>query len=1087
MGEIPHHHGGIPVRVAEERLTGDLGNDEKIGRYLLRSAGGDDIISYVTKAGNVKHHIIPKQKHHRLLKVHPNLTSLRLKVEFLVNLPNMRFIYGVTPEDFPETDIINNKVRTKNTCHVCELAFNDEKSLKGHLQVHQVGFCEDCNDIYPQNSSVDHKIRCSLNPVLFQCLHCSFESRWSKALTEHVKTFHGPESHECHVCDKMFSSLEKLENHKSNVHGFSFKCQHCAREFQTRGGRNKHIKAHHKEIVTSTGNDATVDSSVSAPRSGLVPAPTPDPGHVCESGCHGCLAAPAPTATPGPGLVPAPAPDPGHVCDSTCHGCHAAPDPNPSPGDDSTLASSSGPDINVSPSPGPHPPMSPDASDNDGDGDDHDDAQNQGNAQYTYMCHACNFKSKSQKKMISHFKENHSDKRSRTGFKCLFCDNTYSYGSSLKRHMRESCNFTPGKQKRLTEAMLWEAVSNVAISNNSAYTFLTSLSTQLGFKFYPKYLRKVLSNSLNCFRNYLEVETLRFKEGDGQDCQDETTFVFVKDLKKLIDEVCVGRGITNPHLNVGVDGTKDKLVIVLQVYDMDETGTDKEKYKALGCRRAIVIGRGDYVGENRDNVEYMFQKLKIFETLQHYKSSQIISDLKMANILTGIDRHNCKHSCYICDGLKDLKTGRWIVGDFRTTFTAIRDHNGFVASGENKRTAMDSNNQIREPIILTSDLNKPFYQFIALDPLHLFKLGVINDVYSNLQERYPDIMRDYFIKVKAKRERSNMPGLKFNGKQIDHLLKEENLELLKEHLARGGHGDLAEATVKYLKCLQRMHRMCVSTTPWLNYEDECREFRRQFDDMVDNWQLVHETVKGHIIYSHLEMVLKFNMENNNVSLFLSDTNGLESCHSALRRSDERHSCKIVHVQGDKIHEEYSLRSVAFYNARSLGFLPEKIMMETDDNDLDDGPDVTDDWNLESSGVLNRIDDENCVLQVLGGQEQPPPLPLLTLDEHIATRGLSLMKRRLTKTDGNCWFDGLDDLLELNPISGVPRGHLRIRSYVCDRVMALPFTSSWITNFFRNSRNAFLHYLDKMKRSGTYTDDFGIITLATSLILGNKYF
>ena len=112
----------------------------------------------------------------------------------------------------------------------------------------------------------------------------------------------------------------------------------------------------------------------------------------------------------------------------------------------------------------------------------------------------------------------------------------------------------------------------------------------------------------------------------------------------------------------------------------------------------------------------MFQKLKIFETLQHYKSSQIISDLKMANILTGIDRHNCKHSCYICDGLKDLKTGRWIVGDFRTTFTAIRDHNGFVASGENKRTAMDSNNQIREPIVLTSDLNKPFYQAVLTIP-----------------------------------------------------------------------------------------------------------------------------------------------------------------------------------------------------------------------------------------------------------------------------------------------------------------------------------------------------------------------------------
>ena len=295
--------------------------------------------------------------------------------------------------------------------------------------------------------------------------------------------------------------------------------------------------------------------------------------------------------------------------------------------------------------------------------------------------------------------------------------------------------------------------------------------------------------------------------------QDETTFVYVQHLKKMIDEVLVGRGITNPHINVAADGGGNKLIIVIQVYDMDEQGTDKEKYKALGCKRAIVIGRADYVGENRDNLEYMFKKLKIFETLQHYKSWHIISDLKVANLLTGIDRHNCKHSCYICDGLKDLKTGRWIVGDMRTTFTAMTDHNGFLASGGDKRIAMDSNNQIREPIIITSALHKPFYQFITLDPLHLFKLGVINDVYSNLQARYPEILREYFIEVKAKRERSQMPGLKFNGKQIDHLLKEKNLLLLKEYLTKNGHGDLAEATLEYLRCLMRMHSMCVAKTP----------------------------------------------------------------------------------------------------------------------------------------------------------------------------------------------------------------------------------------------------------------------------------
>ena len=126
---------------------------------------------------------------------------------------------------------------------------------------------------------------------------------------------------------------------------------------------------------------------------------------------------------------------------------------------------------------------------------------------------------------------------------------------------------------------------------------------------------------------------------------------------------------------------------------------------------------------------------------------------------------------------------------------------------------MESNNQVREPIIVTSDLNKPYYQFITLDPLHLFKLGVNNDVYLALQARYPEIMRAFFIKVKAKRGRSNMTGLKFNGKQIDHLLKEENLQLLKEYLTKNGHGDLAEATIQYLRCLMRMHsRMHLSDT-----------------------------------------------------------------------------------------------------------------------------------------------------------------------------------------------------------------------------------------------------------------------------------
>ena len=62
--------------------------------------------------------------------------------------------------------------------------------------------------------------------------------------------------------------------------------------------------------------------------------------------------------------------------------------------------------------------------------------------------------------------------------------------------------------------------------------------------------------------------------------------------------------------------------------------------------------------------------------------------------------------------------------------------------------------------------------------------------------------------------------------------------------------------------------------------------------------------------------------------------GLEAVHSALRRSDERHGLRVVNEIGTPYHIEMSIRSVAYYNARTLGFQPEEeendIFAEDDD-------------------------------------------------------------------------------------------------------------------------------------------------------------
>ena len=57
-----------------------------------------------------------------------------------------------------------------------------------------------------------------------------------------------------------------------------------------------------------------------------------------------------------------------------------------------------------------------------------------------------------------------------------------------------------------------------------------------------------------------------------------------------------------------------------------------------------------------------------------------------------------------------------------------------------------------------------------------------------------------------------------------------------------------------------------------------------------------ETPKIHILYSHLEDYLDIQAKANRWTLALADCQGLEACHSGLRKSDKRHNCVVKHAQ-----------------------------------------------------------------------------------------------------------------------------------------------------------------------------------------------
>ena len=84
------------------------------------------------------------------------------------------------------------------------------------------------------------------------------------------------------------------------------------------------------------------------------------------------------------------------------------------------------------------------------------------------------------------------------------------------------------------------------------------------------------------------------------------------------------------------------------------------------------------------------------------------------------------HSCYICDGYRDPITERWIKGKPRSLLSAMNDHSRFRESGGDPSQQKYYHNQINDPIQLTANLRRPFYEYILPDPMHHTKVNHYN-------------------------------------------------------------------------------------------------------------------------------------------------------------------------------------------------------------------------------------------------------------------------------------------------------------------------------------------------------------------------
>ena len=676
---FPAYHGTLNAGTALARLK----TVDRPGAYLIRF-NKDFIISYIAESGDIKHEIINNAKGTSLRDENPGLITISQTVDFLLKCDQTeKFVYLVSWRDFEEAAAFTNYRHDRHICHVCDRVFRDPAELYNHLQIHKFSFCKHCNKMIPRRYFIQHKIKCSEAPKDLVCHLCNnFSTRWKKCLKEHIKTMHGEDSTKCQICSKTFGNVTHLEKHMRTHNGYD--CSICGRNFKSRQARAYHMKANHVDTDTDDADDP----------------PPPGPDVSVHDGCcggahhHHCGPATQPQAhdpsaspswSPPSSQIPAsqqPSPSPQPTSPQTSQATSPLPQPTspqtsqatsplPQPASQqssqapSTLPQPTSPQTSQAASPLPRPasppqeqlspsqqPSSPPEFGPTDMTAGHAPAQEstpRRGRPYHLFCPSCNFKTNSKKRLKNHIKLVHTHKRAPPLHFCKFCKDSKNpevppfvtkYKKALEYHIKNSCLGKARVPTVLNPEELWDVISQVGLSNATAEKFLTALAKKLGYRFFPRYLKRVLSKSLNTFRQQLTCELLQFQDKTGE-LAEPTTLVYTEDLKRVIDKTIECRGIVKPFINIGIDGGKDKVIVVLQIFDLEDLSLDeatrkkKNKKSPLGRDRSIVIARGDYTVESPENIKLIYDKLRLRETMANYPEWQIIGDLKAHNSTCG--------------------------------------------------------------------------------------------------------------------------------------------------------------------------------------------------------------------------------------------------------------------------------------------------------------------------------------------------------------------------------------------------------------------------------------------------------------------
>ena len=474
------------------------------------------------------------------------------------------------------------------------------------------------------------------------------------------------------------------------------------------------------------------------------------------------------------------------------------------------------------------------------------------------------------------------------------------HGQNLKLSAGPAKAVSP-KQKISVDAMLEFQVKN-NLSDSATKRFATFSNVNVGKGTVEKDFQKKLASKYSHFDNDFVCTPTLFQVSGGKTPRfEELPLVHCKNLGEFAVKIFVEASLAPQHfiLKLGIDKGDNCLKLSLSFVCASPLANPRPN-------EVFIVAMVEDIPENYHNIQTILSLVHA-EDASHVWSG----DLKILNMVTGVQPHSCNHPCYLCEQPKEslhLYTAP------RRTFGLLVDrYETYLNSNNNTKVLNQMAKNVKNYPLIASDplepsqASMPVFQKVPPPEMHLME-GPTNDFYKDIQENFPFIAKKWVheISIAAK----DMHGGVFNGNGCKQLLN--NADLL-ESLAIQYECFGLIPYVRIFRSFNAVVHSCFGIELDHDYHSKILEFKNAV--LFSNTCLSIKT-KLHIIWHHVPEYLEWRIkEGQEVGLGLGKVS--EQDIERLHQQFFKYSSRYLVWNKNPRYLNRALRAVSTYNAKKF--------------------------------------------------------------------------------------------------------------------------------------------------------------------------